>query len=176
MNEIRMIETDHCFRHSFIRALNSFRASRFVLRISILVFFLAVGAIGCGGARTSPVTGVVLLDGKPLAGATVTFVAGGTGRDATGETDKEGQFTMSTFEPRDGVLPGTYKVVISLPEGTPDPKTYTTSEDAMSGAAKAPAKKKAGPTIADKYSRADLTPLTQEVPVKGKVVFELTSK
>src|SRR5687768_8931885 len=87
---------------------------------------------GCGGSsKTSPVSGVVLLDGKPVADATVQFVPQNKGRDATGQTDKSGEFAMTTFKPRDGVLPGEYKVVISPPTGTPDPTKYTTSEDAM---------------------------------------------
>src|SRR4051812_35350491 len=72
----------------------------------ILVLLLA----GCGKARTSPVEGEVLLDGKPLAGASIQFVAQGKGHDATGETDLAGRFVMSSFQPKDGALPGSYKV------------------------------------------------------------------
>src|SRR5690349_2415820 len=92
---------------------------RLMIRIAGLI--LVIGLVGCGRARTSPVEGAVVLDGKPLAGASVQFVPQGRGRDATGETDKDGQFAMSTFQPRDGVLPGTYKVVISPPVGAADP-------------------------------------------------------
>jgi hypothetical protein len=130
--------------------------------------------VGCGKARTSPVEGVVLLDGKPLAGASVMFVPQGTGRDATGQTDASGQFAMSTFQPRDGVIPGSYKVVISPPTGVADTAQYGSAEDAMSAAAKAPSKKAAAPAFPEKYTRPDQTPLTQEVPVKGKLRFELT--
>ena len=147
----------------------------FPVRSLVLVLFLVISA-GCGKSRLSPVSGTVTLDGKPLAGASVHFVPEGAGKDATAETDQQGQFTMSTFEPRDGVLPGTYKVVIAAPLGTPDTTQYTTSEDAMSGASKAPAKKAAGPAFPAKYSRPDQTPLTQEVPAKGRIAYELTSK
>jgi hypothetical protein len=137
---------------------------------------LAVAAAGCGvTSRTSPVSGVVLLDGKPLIGASIHFVAQGTGRDATGETNKNGQFTMSTFEPRDGVVSGTYKVVISPPTGAADTAQYASAEEAMAAASKAPAKKPAGPAFPEKYTRPDQTPLTQEVPAKGQLKFELTS-
>jgi hypothetical protein len=135
---------------------------------------LAGMLVGCGSAKTTPVEGVVLLDGKPLAGASIQFVPQGTGRDATGETDKSGQFMMSTFKPRDGMLPGSYKVVISPPTGTADPVQYKSAEEAMAAAAKAAAKKdSSAPAFPQKYARADQTPLMQEVPVKGKIRFEL---
>jgi hypothetical protein len=137
----------------------------------LLALFLA----GCGSSsRTSPVTGVVLLDGKPLAGASIQFVPQGKGRDATGETDQNGQFVMSTFQPRDGMLAGEYKVVIAPPTGAADTTQHATAEDAMAAASKAkPAAKSAFP---EKYKRADQTPLTQTVPVQGSLKFELSSK
>jgi len=135
---------------------------------------MALSLIGCGRQKTSPVEGVVLLDGKPVAGASIQFVPQGAGRDATGETDKSGQFVMSTFQPRDGMLPGSYKVVISPPTGTADPAQYKSAEEAMAAAGKAPAKKdSATAAFPQKYARADQTPLVQEVPVKGKLKFEL---
>jgi hypothetical protein len=138
----------------------------------------AVALAGCGGGgATSPVTGVVTLDGKPLAGASIQFVPQGSGRDATGETDKDGAFVMSTFKPRDGVVPGTYKVVISPPTGTADPTPHGSAEDAMAAASKPQTKKQStGPAFPQKYSRPDQTPLTQEVPVKGKLTFDLKSE
>jgi hypothetical protein len=140
----------------------------------IICFLLASALAGCDGSRTSPVAGLVLLDGKPLAGASVQFIAQGKGRDATGETDKNGEFNMSTFKPRDGVVPGAYKVVISPPVGTADPTKYATADEAMAAASK-PQPKSTGPAFPEKYARPDQTPLTQEVPVKGKLKFDLKS-
>jgi hypothetical protein len=80
---------------------------------------------------------------------------------------------MSTLQPRDGVLPGTYKVVISPPNGPADTTQYASADQAMAAAMKAPAKKPAAPPFPQKYSRPDQTPLTQEVPVKGKLTIEL---
>jgi hypothetical protein len=144
---------------------------------NLLVICLVLALAGCsGGAATSPVTGIVTLDGKPLAGASIQFVPQGTGRDATAETDKNGEFAMSTNKPRDGVVPGTYKVVISPPTGTADTTQYATAEEAMAAASKPPAKKAStGPAFPEQYSRPDQTPLTQEVPVQGKLKFDLKS-
>jgi hypothetical protein len=149
---------------------------RFDPSLALRACVLTVALAGCGGGgATSPVTGVVTLDGKPLVGASIQFVPQGSGRDATGETDKNGGFVMSTFKPRDGVVPGTYKVVISPATGTADPTPHGSAEDAMAAASKAPAKKPAGPAFPGQYSRPDQTPLTQEVPVKGTLKFDLKS-
>jgi len=139
-----------------------------------LCLVVAMTLAGCGGSRTSPVEGTVLLEGKPVAGASIQFIAQGKGRDATGQTDASGQFTMSTFKPRDGVLPGTYKVVISPPTGPIDTAHYASAEEAMAAASKSPPKKNSDkPSFPEKYSRPDQTPLTQDVPAGKKVVFEL---
>src|SRR5262245_30413224 len=139
----------------------------------VCLLWVAVLA-GCTGSRTSPVEGIVLLDGKPLPDASVQFVPQGTGRDATGQTDKSGAFSMSTYKPKDGVVPGDYKVVISLPTGTLDPTPHGSAEDAMSVAAKAPPPK--ATDFPQQYTRADQTPLKQTVPVSGRVTFDLKSK
>jgi hypothetical protein len=136
---------------------------------------LLIGAAGCGNSRTSPVEGVVFLDGQPLANASVHFVPNETGRDATGTTNERGEFVMSTFNPRDGVVPGSYKVVISPAVGEADTRRYESAADAMAAASQAtPAPKS---TFPQKYTLASETPLTQEVPIgKDKLRLELTSK
>ena len=81
-----------------------------------------IALAGCGReATTNPVHGTVTLDGRPLARATVQFLAQDPGgRDALGTTDANGLFRLSTFKPRDGALAGKYKVVVrSVPEADP---------------------------------------------------------
>lgn len=138
--------------------------------ICLLLLFL----VGCGESRTTPVEGVVLLDGQPLANASIQFVPNGSGRDATGATNERGEFSMSTFDPNDGVAPGSYKVVISPPLGEVDTTKYSSAADAMSAAAQArPAPKS---TFPKKFTTPSETPLTQEVPTgKEKLRFELSS-
>ncbi len=88
------------------------------MRLQLLCAFLAVGTLlfGCGGgASDAPelvgATGTVLYNGKPLAGATVTFVIEKSPL-ATGTTDAEGKFSLSTGG-RPGVPSGSAKVGIS---------------------------------------------------------------
>ena len=142
-----------------------------------LFFFAAVSLAGCSNATTSPVEGLVTFDGKPLAGAAVVFVPQGAGRDATGQTDAAGRFEMSTFEPGDGVLPGTYKVTITPATGAIDTTQYASAEEAMAAASKPRAAPRAtGPAFPQRYSRIDQTPLTQQVPAEGNVSFVLKTK
>jgi hypothetical protein len=81
-----------------------------------------VTALGCGpeAAKVVPVSGVVTLDGKPLAGATVTFspVAkpGETnaGDGSAGKTDANGQYTLATTRGVPGAQVGKHRVSIHL--------------------------------------------------------------
>ena len=118
-----------------------------------------------------------MFDGKPLPNASIQFVPqGDAGRDATGQTDASGHFTMSTLKPGDGVVPGDYKVVITPPMEAAAPQQYATADEAMNAASKAPPPKPAVPNFPAKYARVDQTPLTQKVPASGRVTFELKSK
>ena len=96
-------------------------------------FLLAVGAmliatIGCGADHppVAVVTGTVMYNGAPLAGAVVSFhpdeqnALGSTSRVSSGETDPQGAFRLitnymdgSSVVPLDGAPPGTYKVTVT---------------------------------------------------------------
>lgn len=92
---------------------------------------------GCGQPGTAPtlkVTGTVTLDGTPIEGVGVTFFPE-EGRPASGVTDGSGKFTLSTFEPGDGAVPGRHKVAMgeqpdeSAPmPGTPEAENWTPPE------------------------------------------------
>ena len=62
---------------------------------------------------TVPVEGVVTLDGKPGADATVVFIADQGTYNATGVTDPDGHFEMRAFQEKTGVVVGSYKVEIN---------------------------------------------------------------
>jgi hypothetical protein len=74
---------------------------------------------GCGSGRPKlvKVSGQVFIDGQPLAAGVPGFiqvVPTGT-RPATGNIDPQtGRFSLTTFEPGDGCVPGTHKVAIIL--------------------------------------------------------------
>lgn len=76
----------------------------------------AVVLAGCGGSdfpKTYSVSGTVVQNGKPVDGALVTFLSTEGGKSAVGSTNADGEFTLSTFGPGDGALPGAYKVTVT---------------------------------------------------------------
>ena len=66
-------------------------------------------------AELVKLAGVVTIDGEPLGGAMVMFLPekGENGRPASGVTELDGTFELSTFEPGDGVLAGSYRAVVT---------------------------------------------------------------
>lgn len=97
----------------------------------IVSMLLPVILAGCGNevpayyADLVNVSGKVTFDSEPVEGAVVTFVAkSGPSRSSTATTDSQGEYFMTTPPAGDGVLPGSYDVVISkliLPDGSPVP-------------------------------------------------------
>ena len=86
-----------------------------------------------------PVTGFVMLNGEPLAGATVIFRSLSENIGASGISDENGQVSFKTYEENDGVVLGEHQVIVTkyqeakLPEGVdldeigdiPEPKLLT---------------------------------------------------
>ncbi len=70
--------------------------------------------------RVVPVSGQVRYAGKPLAEAKVLFVPQAGGRPATGDTDQQGRFRLTTFERGDGALVGEHAVTV-FPPGSAGP-------------------------------------------------------
>jgi glycine/D-amino acid oxidase-like deaminating enzyme len=72
---------------------------------------------GCGPvhAPVYPVKGQVLLDGKPAPQATVTFhpLGGDKERTPSGQTDDQGNFTLTSFSSGDGAPEGEYAVTVT---------------------------------------------------------------
>jgi hypothetical protein len=85
---------------------------------------ICVASSGCGDGRPSrvPVSGQVLIDGKPLTRGTITFVPP-EGRASSGKLDESGHFTLSCFETGDGAVIGTHKISITSAEGINEAKT-----------------------------------------------------
>jgi hypothetical protein len=80
---------------------------------------------GCGGPGMATVKGRVLFDGKPVKEAQVTFAPTGaegqkeTGKPATGFTDENGNFELSTFKNFDGAIVGPHAVHVVLDDTNP---------------------------------------------------------
>jgi hypothetical protein len=161
-------------------------------RVAAVAVLLA--ALGCGGSgKRFPVEGVVLMGGKPVDGATVTFVPEGEGQPANGFTDSNGVFKLSTNNIT-GAFAGNYKVTISKIKAIDPPKT--TAPPPRSGeAGGSPPPGYQDPTqlylqtmkpgaggstsvvpkneLPDRYNNAQTSQLTCKVPADGQVRFEL---
>ena len=109
------------------------RATRWYLLLLVSVAVLVLS--GCRGKQLPhvvSVTGTVVYQGQPLAGATVMFVAEG-GRLACGQfasalTGAQGEFRLTTQVPGNhvlyGAIPGEHRVIISKfvpPSGMSEP-------------------------------------------------------
>lgn len=81
--------------------------------------FLPAFVVGCGQStppgspriKTTPVSGVVTVDGKPAEGLEVIGLPDGTGelkRSVSVNADKDGKFAFTTYEANDGLPKGNY--------------------------------------------------------------------
>jgi hypothetical protein len=80
----------------------------------VLIF---ISCMGCGDGRPPrvPVSGQVLIDGKPLTFGTIQFIPAGA-RASQGSIDKEGNFTLTCFDQGDGAVPGNLAVAVIAAE------------------------------------------------------------
>ncbi|NBV46527.1 MAG: hypothetical protein EBR86_13040 [Planctomycetia bacterium] len=87
----------------------------------VLSCVVLVGMVGCsGGKQAVPVSGRLTSGDKPCAGVGVNLVSDDPmGQSFIGSTNADGRFEMYSFHGKKGVLPGPYKVQISIPLDAP---------------------------------------------------------
>jgi hypothetical protein len=96
----------------------------------IVPALLAIGSFGitsgCSDGRPTrvPVSGEVLIDGKPLGYGHVQFVPNNGERPSGGQLDKNGRFTLGCFERDDGAVLGTHRVTVQGGEYRNDAETF----------------------------------------------------
>ncbi|MBR5243282.1 MAG: hypothetical protein IKW13_03535 [Thermoguttaceae bacterium] len=91
--------------------------NKFLLFFALLGLLATVPACGGGAIKTEGVTGVVTLDGEPLANATVYFTPaeGSTGAlQSVGKTNEKGEYKLQTLlgAADAGTTPGDYVVTV----------------------------------------------------------------
>jgi hypothetical protein len=100
--------------------------------LSSLCLFIALlmvsGCGGDGGAATVKVKGVVMAGGKAVDGAVITFYSKSGGEAASGRTDSEGKFQLTTRKPNDGAVPGDYVVTVAKSGGETEGIAYDPSK------------------------------------------------
>jgi hypothetical protein len=125
---------------------------------------------------TVPVKGRITLDGKPLAGVTVTLLRplpplGTRTLRADALTEEDGTFVLSTYTAGDGAPVGSYRVTVARTG-----RAYYDGD-----LPKAPAAKDVNvvppPAVPAKYTATATTPLTAEIREGlNEVLLDLTSK
>lgn len=143
------------------------KISRRVLGIMLIMGLVATGC-NSGPALPKTVTaeGSVTLDGEAVADATVVFIADTGTYNATGNTSKDGKFSMRAFQEKTGAVPGSYKVEIN--------KTIVESKGEKGGEQVVNLKQ----GLPKKYATFTTSGLTITIPEGGvkDIKFELKSK
>ena len=131
----------------------------------VLLAITALSGCGPGGLRLVPVGGDVTLDGAPVADAAVVFVATEGGHVATGVTNAQGQFTLTTTN-RPGAVPGEHRVGITKQD------IFDPTLDGGIGELKIEW------LVPQRYRSPESSGLTATVPARGSndLRFELTSR
>jgi hypothetical protein len=147
------------------------------MRLYLLVFGIgALATAGGCGAKPVPVKGVVTLDNRPLANASVLFHSQESGgKDATGYTDATGAFELTTVRLKDGALPGLYKVTVQYSEPIEVSPELKTAEEVQRATTEASRSRKPTVILPEVYTRPDQTPLQHRVPDDGDVRLQLSS-
>ena len=90
---------------------------------TILCFCL----VGCGGEKLVPVSGTILLGGKPLPDAYVVFqpVVGDASEISSGKTNADGSYSLTSADGRTGCRVGEHKVLLTTvpPDAMADERT-----------------------------------------------------
>jgi len=137
--------------------------------LSVFAILLPIAVAGCGGKDGLPsVRGTVTYNGKPLPNALVAFAPEAPGSfPASGLTDSNGRYELTTRVPGDGASLGKYRVAVTArgpekerPPGAPGLTAGTTDPG--------------DPLIPTKYFAFDTSGLTAEVkPGDNTADFDL---
>lgn len=156
------------------------------LKSSLTFTLLAVAVCGCGGGGSDrpklvPVTGTVVYNGTPVAGATVSFWAEKAPRPAEGVTDSQGKFSLSMFDFNDGAIPGANKITVTKVAAAAANNTANMTEMLNDPAKRAQMMQQtttqkteeAKPEVPAKYGNRESTPLSETVADPGPNQFVL---
>jgi hypothetical protein len=109
------------------------------------------------------VTGRVVYHDEPVADAVVALYGKDSPRAATGRTDEQGKFYITTFDDNDGALPGVHTVVVTKTSVTDD-ATSLSMDEAVT-AARRPVKSRQ--LLPVKYASVNTSPLRFTINENG---------
>jgi hypothetical protein len=134
-----------------MRLTNSDRRHGIVSVIGVALSLLF--AAGCGSVEEAgpAATGIVTLDGNPLAGGSIEFLPQGDGSSAFAPIQPDGTFQVATTAGKSGIAPGEYSVVIA-------PADVEDEEESPEGST---------PAVPLKYTDETTTDLTVTIAAEG---------
>ena len=102
------------------------RFHRGMSSLTLTTLFVAT-VVGCGGDKLVPVSGAILLEGKPLQDAYVVFepVVGDASQISSGKTDEAGAYVLTDTSGNAGCRIGEHKVLLTTvpPDAMADERT-----------------------------------------------------
>lgn len=127
--------------------------------LSVVLLTLTGCLGGAGEAKPVPASGVLTLNGEPLAGAYVLFIPD-IGPKASATTDADGGFELTTVQEKDGVVPGPCRIAVEK-RAPLDPKDpYVTPKS----------------LIPEKYGSVNTSGLSETVADSGENFFSIDLK
>jgi hypothetical protein len=147
--------------------------SRIAMCLFAVSWLIALNGCGDGKIKRYPVTGTVMVDGKPAEGALVFFCPVDPKPELEnlrpfGTTDATGTFELTTIEENDGAPAGQYKVLAKWPQPMP------AADDGRDGRGTP-----LGPDrLKNKYYNLGSTPLAATIEEQSNELppFELSAK
>lgn len=160
--------------------MSTVTTGRYGLGLAVLIVISGCGGDGEENPTVVPVKGTVMYKQKPVEGATVSFMAKGASRAASGVSDASGSFQLSTYAANDGAVIGEHVITISKvkaeAQSQADPtanmndpsKLSTEWESTKDGDPEA-----SKTLLPEKYSNPNTTPLKETVSEDGENTFVL---
>lgn len=140
-----------------------------------------VGLAGCSpdsrrdGPEMVKITGLVTLDGQPLEGAHICFSPDVSGPAAFAVSDKRGRYELRTYEPGDGIIPGTYDITVSKEVVEPGMEfdSQVAMEAYLKESGERPSATKIVNVVPEKYASKKTSGLKAEINAASARSFDL---
>jgi hypothetical protein len=142
---------------------------------ALALVLASIAGCGAGGDHPTvyPVTGTVIYKGQPVADAVVAFQGENATKLATGKTDAQGRFQLTTYEPGDGAVPGKHHASVSKVTATPAASTTSASMEDAAAAAKTQTQAVAKSELPEQYADPARSQLEFTVTESGPNDFQI---
>ena len=136
-----------------------------------LLLMVAVGCRQSEHPELRRVTGTVIYQDEPVQNAVVSFHNDKAKRLASGQTDMDGKFSLTSFNLNDGALPGEHRVLVTKMEGENEDAPSLSMDEALN--AERNKAKRPRHVLPKKYATKATSPLVLEVTDEGLVDVEI---